>query len=61
MVGLIFGSFKGVTAELQVSLDYTKWTFLTDNQFSYEYTEPDKSFYSNWLVVPDISFPAHYK
>ena len=51
MVGLIFGSFKGVTAELQVSLDYTKWTFLTDNQFSYEYTEPDKSFYSNWSVA----------
>ena len=51
MFGLIFGSFKGVTAELQVSVDYTKWTFLTDNQVSYEYTEPDKSFYSNWSVA----------
>ena len=51
MGGLIFGSFKGVTAEMQISLDYTKWIFMTDNQVSYEYTQPGKSFYSNWSVA----------
>jgi hypothetical protein len=51
MAGWVFGSFKGVTAELQTSLDYSKWTFSTDNQFSYEYTQSDKSLYLNWTVA----------
>jgi hypothetical protein len=51
MIGLILGSFKGLTAELQTSLDYNKWIFLTDNQYSYEYTEPKKSLYFNWTVA----------
>jgi hypothetical protein len=51
MAGLVFGSFKGVTAELQVSVDYPKWDFFIDNQYSYEYTDPLKNFYSNWSVV----------
>ena len=51
MGGLVFGSFKGITAELQTSLDYRKYTFSTDNQFSYEYTQPDKSIYLNWTVA----------
>jgi hypothetical protein len=51
MFGLVFGSFKGITAELQTSLDYSKWTFSTDNQFSYEYIQPDKSLYFNWTVT----------
>jgi hypothetical protein len=51
MAGLVFGSFKGVTAELQISVDYPKWDFFIDNQYSYEYTDPMKSFYSNWSVV----------
>src|SRR4051812_30313586 len=51
MGGLVFGSFKGLTAELQTSLDYNKWTFSTDNQFSFEYTEPKKSLYFNWTVA----------
>lgn len=51
MAGLIFGSFKGVTAELQISGDYLKWDFFTDNQYSYEYTNPVKRFYANWTVA----------
>ncbi len=51
MAGLVFGSFKGVTAEMQISVDYPKWDFFTDNQYSYEYTDPAKSFYSNWTVA----------
>jgi hypothetical protein len=51
MVGLVFVGFKGVTAELQTSLDYNKWTFSTDNQYSFEYTQPDKSLFFNWTVA----------
>lgn len=51
MGGLVFGSFKGITAEIQTSLDYNKWAISTDNQFSYEYTKPDKSLYLNWTVA----------
>ena len=51
MAGVVFGSFKGVTGELQVSLDYSKWDLFIDNQYSYEYTHPAKSFYSNWSVI----------
>lgn len=51
IVGLVFGSFKAVTAELQTSLDIRKWALSTDNQFSLEYTEPGKSFYFNWTVA----------
>jgi hypothetical protein len=51
MAGLIFGSFKGLTAELQTSIGYDNWYFSTDNQFSYEYTEAQKSLYFNWTVA----------
>jgi|GEM_PF-3402052 hypothetical protein len=51
MVGLVFGSFKGATAELQTSLDYPKWLFSTDNQFSYAYTSPYESLFFNWTVA----------
>lgn len=51
MAGLIFGSFKGVTAELQTSLDYPKWSLSVDNQFSYDYTASCKSLYYNWSVA----------
>jgi hypothetical protein len=51
MVGLVFGSFKGVTTELQTSFNYNKWTFSTDNQFSFEYRQPDKSLYFNWTMA----------
>jgi hypothetical protein len=51
MGGLVFGSFKGVTAELQTSFIYNKWIFSTDNQFSYEYRQPDKSLYFNWTMA----------
>jgi hypothetical protein len=51
MAGLVFGSFKGVNGELQVSMDYSKWDLFIDNQYSYEYTDALKSFYSNWSVV----------
>jgi hypothetical protein len=51
MAGLVFGSFKGLTGELQVSLDYSKWDLFIDNQYSYEYNHPAKSFYANWSVI----------
>lgn len=51
MGGLIFGGFKGVTAELQTSVDYNKWTFSTDNQYSFEYKQPGKSLFFNWTVA----------
>lgn len=51
MGGLVFGSFKGITAEIQTSLDYNRWAISTDNQFSYEYTKADKSLYLNWTVA----------
>jgi len=51
MVGLVFGSFKGATAELQTSLDYPRWIFSTDNQFSFEYTSPKESLFFNWTVA----------
>ena len=51
MVGLVFGSFKGATAELQTSLDYSRWIFSTDNQFSFEYTSPKESLFFNWTVA----------
>ena len=51
MVGLVFGSFKGATAELQTSLDYPRWILSTDNQFSFEYTNSEKSLFFNWTVA----------
>jgi hypothetical protein len=51
MVGLIFGSFKGLTAELQTSIGYDHWYFSTDNEYSYEYTKAKKSLYFNWSVA----------
>jgi hypothetical protein len=51
MAGLVFGSFKGITAELQTSLDYPAWSFSTDNQFSLEYIQPGNSLYFNWNVA----------
>jgi len=51
IVGLVFGSFKAVTAELQTSLVCRKWALSTDNQFSFEYTKPGKSLYFNWTVA----------
>jgi hypothetical protein len=51
IAGFVFGSFKAVTAELQTSFDCRKWTLSTDNQFSFEYTKPGKSFYFNWTVA----------
>jgi hypothetical protein len=51
MGGLVFGTFKGVTAELQTSFNYNKWIFSTDNQFSFEYIQPDKSLYFNWSMA----------
>jgi hypothetical protein len=51
IVGLVFGSFKAVTAELQTSLDCRKWALSTDNQFSFEYTHIGKSLYFNWTVA----------
>jgi hypothetical protein len=49
--GLVFGSFKGITVELQTSLDLSKWILLSDNQFTFEYTIPRKSIYFNWNVI----------
>ena len=51
MLGLVFGSFKAATAELQTSLDYPRWIFSTDNQFSFEYTSPKESLFFNWTVA----------
>lgn len=51
MAGLVFGSFRAITTELQTSLDYDKWTLSTDNQFSFEYTHSAKSLYLNWGVA----------
>jgi hypothetical protein len=51
IVGLVFGSFKAVTTELQTSLVCRKWALSTDNQFSFEYTKPGKSLYFNWTVA----------
>lgn len=51
MAGFVFGSFKGITAEWQTSLDYPRWSFSTDNQFSFEYMQHDNSLYFNWNVV----------
>jgi len=51
MGGLVFGSFKGVTAELQTSFIYNKLIFSTDNQLSFEYRRPDKSLYFNWTMA----------
>ncbi|MGE5108285.1 MAG: hypothetical protein ACM3H8_12115 [Sphingobacteriales bacterium] len=51
IVGFVFGSFKAVTVELQTSLESGKWALSTDNQFSFEYTQPNKSLYFNWTVA----------
>lgn len=51
MTGLVVGSFKGVTGEVQAYADYNKWSLSTDNQFSWEYTQSNKSVYLNWSVA----------
>ena len=51
MGGLVFGSFKGINAEMQTSFDFSKWIFSSDNQFSFEYTVPARSIYFNWNVM----------
>lgn len=51
MMGLVFGSFKGATTELQTNLDFKRWTLSSDNQLSVEYTQIDKSLFYNWSVA----------
>ncbi len=51
LAGLVFGSFKGVSAGIQTSLDYRKWAFTTVVQFSFEYTKFDKNLLLNWAVA----------
>jgi len=51
MAGLIFGSFKGLTAELQTSLDLKRWTLSMDNQYSLEYSKGGRRLYFNWAVA----------
>jgi hypothetical protein len=51
ITGLIFGSFNGVSAELQSSYDYGKWAVSIDNQYCLEYNRPKASLYFNWNEV----------
>jgi hypothetical protein len=48
MTGLIFGSFSGVSVELQSSWEYGKWTVSVDNQYCLEYNRPGANLYFNW-------------
>ena len=49
MVGLVAGGFKGITSEVQAGRENKKWSFSIDNQYTLEYAEVKRSFYSNWL------------
>jgi hypothetical protein len=51
MTGFVFGNFKGITAELQVSADYPLWTLSTDNQYSIEYKQSGKRLFFNWSTA----------
>jgi len=51
MVGVVVGSFKGFTAELQTSFENNRWSLSTDNQFSAAFTQSSKSMYLNWTYA----------
>lgn len=51
MVGIVMGSFKGITAELQTILDNKRWYVSTDNQLSVEWKEGKQNFFFNWSIV----------
>lgn len=51
MAGVVVGSFKGFTAELQTSFENSRWSMSTDNQFSAAYTQSSKSVFLNWTYA----------
>ncbi len=51
MGGVIFGRFKGVSAEIRTSLKFSKWAFSTDMQFSFAYSSCRKNIFLNLTIA----------